>query len=60
MTRLESLKWPPPDTRYQVGFYEAFEEIERLTDPAGYHVWLGNAHYKSLAEACADLKRSGR
>jgi hypothetical protein len=48
------------DTRYTLGFYEALEEIERLTDPAGYHFWLGDTHHNSLHEALADLQRSGR
>jgi hypothetical protein len=33
---LEGFKIDPCDTEYQLGWKEAFEELRRLLDPAGY------------------------
>jgi hypothetical protein len=33
---LKGAKDSPPSTRYELGYCAAIEELERLTDPAGY------------------------
>ena len=37
LNSLAESRTAPPDTRYQTGFYAALEELERMTDPAGYN-----------------------